>query len=494
MPSEILSRLPDDLPTGVFMRGEFHTEARAAFDVIDPARGARLAAVSVATPHDAERALRDALGALPTLAALPAAVRQRNLAALADAMDASADALARVVAAETGKPRREAEGEVRYATSFVRYYATEPLPQAPRGEDAPDAIEVRYAPVGVALAITPWNFPLAMITRKFAPAYATGCPLILKPAEATPLSALAFAALIRDVALPPAALAVLPCPRSDAARLTEPLLASHDVRKLSFTGSTAVGTQLAAACAGTMKRVSLELGGNAPLLVFADADIEATVDAAMVAKFRNGGQSCVAAQRFLVDASVAERFEAALVASMRALRVGVEGPGEGELTETDVGPMIEESGVARMRALAEDAVACGGRLVLGGDAHPAGERFARPTLVAGVTDEMRVWREEAFGPLVSLRTFPAGDDAEAIRLANDTHAGLVAYAFTADEARRARLTDPVTGLRAGMIGLGTGMVSDARAPFGGVGMSGVGREGGALGYLPWLEPRYVRRE
>ena len=399
----------------------------------------------------------------------------------AEAMIANADDLAIIMTSEQGKPLAEARGEIGYAASFLEWFAEEG--KRVYGEVIPtfraDArLMVLRQPVGVAAAITPWNFPAAMITRKLGPALAAGCTFVCKPAPQTPFSALALAELGRRAGLPDGVLNIV---TGDAQAIGGELTGNPLVRKFSFTGSTAVGKTLLAQCAGTVKKVSLELGGNAPFIVFEDADLEAAVQGVMASKYRNTGQTCVCANRLFVHTSVYDEFAARLVTAVSALRVGagLSGP-------TDQGPLIDERALAKVESHVADALAKGGRVAAGGKRHALGGNFYEPTVLLDVTPGMRVAREETFGPVAPLIRFT--DEAEVLRLANDSAAGLAAYFYTRDLARSWRVQE---ALEYGIVGVNTGIFSTEVAPFGGVKESGLGREGSRHGIDDYTELKYV---
>jgi len=389
--------------------------------------------------------------------------------------------LAQLMTAECGKPIVEARGEVAYGASFVEWFAEEG--KRAYGESIPSPAADRRLltirqPIGVCAAITPWNFPLAMITRKVAPALAAGCTVVVKPAEQTPLTALALARLAHDAELPAGVFNVL---TGDPQTIGATLTASPLVRKLSFTGSTEVGRLLMAQSAPTIKKLSLELGGNAPFIVFDDADVDAAVEGALVAKYRNTGQTCVCANRLLVQDGVYDAFVARLARRVQSLRVG---PGNDEgVTQ---GPLIDEAALKKVEAHIEDALRKGARVVTGGSRHERGGTFFEPTVLADVTSEMRVAREETFGPLAPVFRF--ADEEEAVRMANDTEFGLAAYFYSRDVARCLRVGE---ALEYGMIGINTGLISNEVAPFGGVKQSGLGREGSKHGLDEYLEIKYL---
>lgn len=449
------------------------------FAVRDPATDAVLAEVPELDDGEVDRAIAAAVRAQPGWAARPAAARGAACAAIAAAMRAEARRLAAIITAEGGKPVAEAIAEVGYAASFFEWFAGEApriygeLVPAPRADQR---IVVERVPVGVCALITPWNFPAAMLARKLAPALAAGCAAVVKPSELTPLTTLALAAIVEAAGVPAGVVNVV---TGAGPRVPARLVADPRVRKVSFTGSTAVGRAVLTACAARGARASVELGGNAPFVVLADAVVERAVAAAMVAKFRNAGQTCVAANRFIVDAAVVDDVTAALVARCRALTVGV-----GTAPGVDLGPLIDDRAVAKVRRLVDDAVARGATRVLG--EVPATGRLVPPIVLTGVTPEMAIWREEIFGPVIAIRAVDG--EAAAIAAANDTDAGLCAYVMTRDLGRAARV---VAALDVGMVGVNEGMISTAVAPFGGVKASGYGREGSRHGLDDYLEYKYV---
>ena len=453
----------------------------ATTDIRDPADGSRVGAVPVLRAGETRRAIDAAARALPAWAQRTAKDRALVLRRFAELMVANADDLAVIMTREQGKPLAEARGEIGYAASFLEWFAEEG--KRVYGEVIPtfrtDArLMVLRQPVGVAAAITPWNFPAAMITRKLGPALAAGCTFVCKPAPQTPFSALALAELGQRAGLPAGVLNVV---TGDAEAIGGVLTGDPRVRKLSFTGSTSVGKKLLAQCADTVKKVSLELGGNAPFIVFDDADLDAAVQGAMASKYRNTGQTCVCANRLFVQAGVYEEFAARLVKAVSGLRVGagLSGP-------TDQGPLIDARALAKVEAHVADAVGHGARLATGGKRHALGGNFYEPTVLLDVTPGMRVAREETFGPVAPLIRFT--DEAEAVRLANDTSAGLAAYFYTRDLARSWRVQE---ALEYGLVGVNTGLISTEVAPFGGVKESGIGREGSRHGIDEYTELKYV---
>jgi succinate-semialdehyde dehydrogenase/glutarate-semialdehyde dehydrogenase len=451
------------------------------FAVRDPFDGELLAEVTAADEVLVDAAVAAAARAFAAWRREPAPARGRLLGQLAARMLADEARLADICVRENGKPTREAVAEVRYAASFLSWFAGEA--ERIYGETIPSShpgqrITVIREPVGPCALITPWNFPYAMLTRKIGPALAAGCTVVAKPAVQTPLSALALAELAHEVGIPPGVINVIPT--DEAGRIGGRLLAAPAIRKISFTGSTAVGKKLLRDAADDLKRVSLELGGNAPFVVLADADLDAAVDGAMIAKFRNTGQSCVAANRFIVEEPALEAFTARFVERIAALRTG-----RGSDPGVDLGPLIDDAAVAKIRRLVGDALDRGARLIHG--APPDGEsRLVAPVVLGDIAPGMALWREEIFGPIVAIRA--AASEAEALAQANDTEYGLVAYVYTRDGARRARFAE---GLEAGMVGVDEGLVSTAQAPFGGVKHSGIGREGSRHGLDDYTNLKYI---
>jgi succinate-semialdehyde dehydrogenase / glutarate-semialdehyde dehydrogenase len=461
-----------------YIDGAWHGAA-SRFAVTDPATDRVLAEVPDLDDAAVDAAITAAARALPAWRARTAYDRAALLAALAAGVRAGERDLAAVMTAENGKPLAESIAEVRYAASFLDWFAGEAVRMY--GEIIPASrdgtrIRVEREPVGVCALITPWNFPAAMLTRKLAPALAAGCTVVARPASETPLTALALAELAGAAGIPPGVVNVI---TGDPPRIGARLCADRRIRKLSFTGSTEVGRLLAAQCAPDLKRLSLELGGNAPFVVFDDADLDRAVAGAMVAKFRNSGQSCVAANRFLIQRGIAPRFVDAFAAKVRALAVG-----PGDRAGVDVGPMIHARAGQAVRRRIQDAIDRGARVVCGGAAGDG--PWVTPTVLDGVTREMAVWREEVFGPVAPIATF--SDEAEALAAANDSDAGLVAFVYTRDLARSVRMAER---LEAGMIGVNEGLVSTAQAPFGGIDQSGYGREGSRHGLDEYTHLKYV---
>ena len=472
-----------DTPTDLFLGGKWvPASSGGRFDVYDPSTGDVIAAVADGTVEDAIAAVDAADAAAAGWAATAPRARAEILRSAFELMTARKDELARLISLENGKALTDAAGEVAYAAEFFRWYSEEAVRAEGTVMTAPSGanrILVVQQPVGIAVLVTPWNFPAAMATRKIGPALAAGCTCILKPASDTPLTALAMAAILAEAGVPDGVVNVLPSRSSG--KVVSAMLHDPRVRKVSFTGSTEVGRVLLAEAADQVVNTSMELGGNAPFLVFADADLEAALDGAMVAKMRNAGEACTAANRFYVEASVAPEFSRRLAERMAALRVG---PGVDE--QTQVGPLVNEDAVVKVDELVTAAVADGAAAITGGTRPDGTGWYYPPTVLSDVRPASAILREEIFGPVAPIVTFT--DEAEAIRLANDTEFGLVAYLYTGDLARGLRVSE---ALEAGMIGLNRGLVSDPAAPFGGVKQSGIGREGGHEGMLDYLESKYI---
>ncbi len=453
----------------------------AKIEVTNPATGAVLATVPRCGAVETRRAIEAAKRAFPAWAAKTPKERGKILRKFADLMVANAEDLGRLMTAEQGKPLAEAKGEVNYAASFYEWFGEEG--RRVYGDVIPSPfpdkrlLAIRQ-PVGVVGAITPWNFPAAMITRKAGAALAAGCTFVVKPAESTPLSALAQAELATRAGVPPGVFNVL---TGKASAIGGELTSSPHVAKITFTGSTEIGKLLMQQCASTVKKVSLELGGNAPFLVFDDADLDAAVAGALASKYRNTGQTCVCANRLLVQAGVYDAFVAKLTEATKKLRVGpgLDGP-------TEQGPLIDAKAVAKVEEHIADAVAKGARIALGGARHALGGTFFEPTILTGVTTEMKVAREETFGPVAPLFRFTT--EAEAIRMANDTEFGLASYFYTRDIARSWRVAE---ALEYGIVGINTGIISTEEVPFGGWKESGIGREGSRHGILDYTELKYM---
>lgn len=453
-----------------------------SFSVTNPASGEVIAHVSDLGATETRRAIDAAGRALPAWRALSAKQRSQILLRWHQLIINHQQALAALLSLEQGKPQAEAMGEIAYGASFIEWFAEEG--KRTYGETIPSPLPGRRIatikqPIGVVAAITPWNFPNAMITRKVGPALAAGCTVVLKPAPETPLSALALAALGELAGIPAGVLNVVV--GTQAAAIGEALTQSSIVRKISFTGSTGVGRLLMAQSAATVKKLSLELGGNAPFIVFDDADLDAAVQGALVAKFRNSGQTCVCANRILVQAGVYEEFAQRLTQAVAGLRVG-----PASEAGSEQGPLINQAACRKVQEHIDDALAQGARLLTGGEPHALGGLFFQPTVLADVTCSMRIAEEETFGPVAPLMKF--SDEAEAIRLANQTESGLAAYFYARDIGRIYRVAE---ALESGMVGINEGLISTEVAPFGGIKQSGLGREGSRYGIEDYLEVKYL---
>ena len=469
------------LKTDALIDGVWVGTARR-FAVTDPATGLALRQVANLGAAEAEAAIAAADRAWPAWRAKTAKERGQVLMAWFRLMQQHADDLARIMTAEQGKPLAEAKGEVGYGASFVEWFAEEG--RRVYGETIPTTdADKRYLvlkqPIGVCAAITPWNFPIAMITRKVAPALAAGCTVVIKPAEQTPLSALAVAELAQRAGMPAGVLNVLTADGPNSIAIGKVLCSSDTVRHLSFTGSTEVGRILAAQCAPTIKKLSLELGGNAPFIVFDDADLDSAVEGAMVSKYRNAGQTCVCANRLYVQNGVYDAFVAKLAAKVKGIKVG-----NGFEAGVNQGPLIDDAALAKVESHVADALAKGATLLTGGK--KLGERFYAPTVLADATSAMLCAREETFGPVAPVFRFET--EAEAIALANDTEFGLASYFYSRDVGRIFRVGE---ALEYGMVGINTGLISAAEVPFGGVKQSGMGREGARQGIDDYVELKYL---
>ena len=473
-------RLPN---TGLLIGGEWRAASDGGtFEVQNPATGETVCSVASATSADARAARDAAAGAQDAWARTRPRDRAEILRRAFDLVAAHTDELALLMTTEMGKPRAEARGEVAYGNEFLRWFSEETVRNYGRYYDAPEGhlrMLVRRKPVGPCLLITPWNFPLAMATRKVGPALAAGCTTIVKPARLTPLTTLRFAELCVAAGVPAGVINVVPT--AQAAHVSDPLLADPRLRKVSFTGSTDVGRRLLAQCSTNVLRTSMELGGNAPLLVFDDADLDKAAAGAALAKMRNMGEACTSANRILVHESVVDAFAEKLAGRLRALTVG-----NGADPGVTCGPLIDGAARDKVADLVDDAVARGARVVVGGKAVPGPGFFYEPTLLLGVPREARCFSEEIFGPVAPLFTFR--DEDEAVALANDTEYGLASYVFTADLSRALRIGDR---LEYGMVGINVGVISNAAAPFGGVKQSGLGREGGAEGIGEYTATQYI---
>jgi succinate-semialdehyde dehydrogenase/glutarate-semialdehyde dehydrogenase len=465
-----------------YVNGEWvEAESRKRFDVDNPADGTILGSAPDMGAVETKRAIAAAEAALPAWRALPAKERSKILRKWYDLIMANAEDLALILTAEQGKPLAEAKGEIAYGASFVEWFAEEA--KRVYGDVIPSPTNDRRLivlkqPIGVCAAITPWNFPNAMITRKVAPGLAAGCTFVLKPAEQTPFSALALAELAERAGIPKGVLNMV---TGDPVAIGQELCASPVVRKVTFTGSTEVGRILMRQSADTIKKLSFELGGNAPFIVFDDADLDAATEGALASKYRNAGQTCVCANRIYVQDKVYDAFAAKLAEKIKGFKVG-----KGTESGVTIGPLIDEQGMKKVEEHVADAVAQGAKVVLGGHRHALGGRFFEPTLLTEMKTSMKVAREETFGPVAPLFRFK--DDAEAIRLANDSEFGLCAYFYSRDVGRIFRAAE---ALEAGIVGVNVGIISNEVAPFGGVKQSGLGREGSKYGIEDFLEIKYV---
>jgi succinate-semialdehyde dehydrogenase/glutarate-semialdehyde dehydrogenase len=471
------------VPTELFLGGEWREASGGGrIDVLDPATEQVLTSVADATVEDGTAALDAAVAAQGDWARSAPRDRGEILRAAFEKVMARKDDLALLMTLEMGKPIKESLAEITYGAEFLRWFSEEAVRISGRWSVAPNGatrLLTMKQPVGPCLMITPWNFPLAMGTRKIGPAVAAGCTMVVKPASQTPLTMLALAEILTECGLPDGVLNVVTT--SSTGQVMEPLIRDPRLRKLTFTGSTPVGRKLVEQSAEGLLRTSMELGGNAPFLVFGDADLDRAVDGAMLAKMRNMGEACTSANRFLVHESVAKDFAERLAARMGALRVG-----RGTEDGVDVGPLIDDKQRDKVAELVQDAADAGARVVTGGSATGDKGFFYQPTVLADVPSEARLFHEEIFGPVAPVTTFTSDD--EALALANDTEYGLVAYAFTTDLSRAFRVSE---GLETGMVGINQGIVSNPAAPFGGVKASGFGREGGTEGIEEYLETKYV---
>jgi succinate-semialdehyde dehydrogenase/glutarate-semialdehyde dehydrogenase len=472
----------DQVPKQLYIGGEWRDGAKGTLSVEDPSTGESLCEVADASVDDAKAALDAAVDAGPEFAKMAPRERGEILRRAFDLIIERKEELALLMTLEMGKTVKESQAEITYAAEFFRWFSEEAV-----------RIEGRYAvnsngqgrvltmkqPVGPCLMITPWNFPLAMGTRKIGPAVAAGCTMVVKPAQQTPLSMLALGKILEQAGLPGGVLNMFTA--SSSSQTTAPLIADPRLRKMSFTGSTEVGRRLMAQASDTLLRLSMELGGNAPFLVFEDADLDAAVAGAMVAKMRNIGEACTSANRFHVAGPIADQFADKLAAQMGALKLG-----RGVDDDVDVGPLIDDDQRSKVSELVQDAIGRGAHAVVGGHARDGAGYFYDPTVLTDVPDDAELLQEEIFGPVAPIRSFD--DEDEAIAAANNTEYGLVAYVFTSNLKRALRV---VEGLETGMVGLNQGMVSNAGAPFGGVKQSGFGREGGHEGIEEYLATKYV---
>jgi len=473
---------PQLLQSRCYVNGQWcDADSGASFAVLDPATGELLGTVPDMGAMEARRAIAAANAAWPAWRARSGKDRSAVLRRWFDLILAHGDDLALLMTSEQGKPLAEARGEVAYGASFVEWFAEEA--KRVYGDTIPaptpdKRLLVLKQPIGVCAAITPWNFPLAMITRKVAPALAAGCTVVVKPAEQTPLTALALAQLAHRAGLPPGVFNVL---TGDAPAIGGELTANPTVRKLSFTGSTDIGRLLMRQCAGSIKKLSLELGGNAPFIVFDDADLDAAVEGALISKYRNSGQTCVCANRFLVQDGIYDAFASKLADKVSQMKVG-----NGREPGVTQGPLIDQQAVAKVQEHIADALGKGARLLTGGSPHALGGTFFQPTVLTNVSADMKCAREETFGPVAPLFRFRT--EEEAIALANATEFGLAAYFYARDLSRVFRVGE---ALEYGMVGVNTGLISNEMAPFGGIKQSGLGREGSRYGMEEYLELKYL---
>jgi succinate-semialdehyde dehydrogenase/glutarate-semialdehyde dehydrogenase len=473
---------PTLLKQQCYLNGQWlAADSGAVIDVTNPATGEKLGSVPRMGAVETRRAIEAASGAFPAWRAKTAKERSSILRRWFELLMANQEDLAIIMTAEQGKPLAESKGEIAYAAAFIEWFAEEgkriygdTIP----GHTPDKRIVVVKEPIGVCAAITPWNFPAAMITRKAGPALAAGCTMVVKPASATPFSALALAELGERAGIPAGVFSVI---TGSAATIGNEMTANPIVRKLTFTGSTEIGKQLMVQCAATVKKVSLELGGNAPFIVFDDADLDAAVEGAIASKYRNTGQTCVCTNRLIVQAGVYDAFVEKLIAAVAKMKVG-----DGLTGEFQQGPLINMAAVEKVEEHIADAVAKGGRIALGGKRHDLGGSFFQPTILTGVTPEMLVAREETFGPVAPIFRFST--DAEAIRMANDTEFGLASYFYSRDINRVWRVAE---ALEYGMVGINTGLISTEVAPFGGMKESGIGREGSKFGIEEFIEVKYL---
>ncbi|AQX79286.1 NAD-dependent succinate-semialdehyde dehydrogenase [Plantibacter flavus] len=471
------------VPNGLFIGGVWRDATEGAtLDVSDPSTGDVIKTIADASVADGTAALDAAVAAQDEWAATAPRTRSNILRKAFDLLQERREEFALLMTLEMGKPLAEANGEVTYGGEFLRWFSEEAVRISGRYGSNPEGtgmMTVSQHPVGPCFLITPWNFPLAMATRKIAPALAAGCTVVVKPAELTPLTTLYFVKLLEDAGLPAGVVNVITTSSSSA--VSGPIIADPRLRKLSFTGSTAVGQKLIEQSAKNVLRTSMELGGNAPFVVFEDADLDKAVEGAMAAKFRNIGQACTAANRFIVHRDVADEFAKRVTDKVNAFRIG-----RGTEDGVTIGPLIDDRAVTKAKTLVGDAVERGAEVLTGGEAVDGPGTFFQPTVVTGVVPGSDILREEIFGPVLAI--VPFDDEDEAVRLANDTEYGLVSYVFTTDLARGQRM---IGRLQTGMMGLNVGVISNAAAPFGGVKQSGIGREGGLEGIHEYLYTKYT---
>jgi succinate-semialdehyde dehydrogenase / glutarate-semialdehyde dehydrogenase len=471
------------VPDGLFIGGEWSSAiSGSTLDVYDPATGEVIKTIANGGVEDGAAAMDAAVNAAPAWTKTPPRERAEILRRAFDLIQERQDQVALLMTLEMGKPVAESKAEVKYGSEFLRWFSEEAVRIFGRYGINPEGtgrMIVTQHPVGPCFLITPWNFPLAMATRKIGPALAAGCTVVIKPPELTPLTTLYFVQILTEAGLPPGVVNVITTHTSS--KVSAPIIADPRLRKLSFTGSTEVGRKLLQQAAEGILRTSMELGGNAPFLIFDDADLGAAVDGAMLAKFRNIGQACTAANRFIVHEAIADEFAARVTERVQAFKVG-----RGTEEDVQIGPLINSDAVDKADALVRDATERGAKVLTGGHSIEGPGTFYEPTVVAGVRPGSDILREEIFGPVLSIVTFT--DEDEAVRIANDTEYGLVGYAYTKDLARGQRL---IESLQTGMLGLNVGVVSNAAAPFGGVKQSGIGREGGFEGIHEYLSTKYT---
>jgi succinate-semialdehyde dehydrogenase/glutarate-semialdehyde dehydrogenase len=475
-------KILEQVPKQLYIDGEWRDGSKGTFSVEDPATGETMVDVADASEDDAKAALDAAAAAGPEWAAYPPRERGEILRRAFEKIIAHEDELALLMTLEMGKPLKESKAEVAYGAEFLRWFSEQAVRIEGRYATSPNGqgrLLTMQQPVGPCLLITPWNFPLAMGTRKVGPAIAAGCTMVVKPAQLTPLSMLMLAKILEDAGLPKGVLNLVTA--TSSGETMGPLIADPRLRKLSFTGSTEVGKKLMAQASDNLLRLSMELGGNAPFIVFDDADIDSAVQGAVIAKMRNIGEACTAANRFHVAGSVADEFAEKLAGKLGSMKVG-RGTDDG----VEVGPLIDDNQRSKVSELVEDAVGRGAKALVGGHARDGAGYFYDPTVLTEVPDDARLLTEEIFGPVAPVKGF--ADEDEAIAAANDTEFGLVAYVFTSDFKRALRVCEK---LETGMVGLNQGMVSNAAAPFGGIKQSGFGREGGPEGIEEYLETKYV---
>ncbi len=472
----------EQVPKQLYIGGQWRDGAKGTLSVEDPSTGEALCDVADASAEDAGAALDAAVDAGPEFAAMPPRDRGEILRRAFELITERKDDLAVLMTLEMGKTVKESLAEIAYAAEFFRWFSEEAVRIDGRYATAANGagrVLTMKQPVGPCLMITPWNFPMAMGTRKIGPAVAAGCTMVVKPAQQTPLSMLMLASILEEAGLPGGVLNLITA--SSSSETTGPLISDPRLRKLSFTGSTEVGRKLMSQASETLLRLSMELGGNAPFIVFDDADVDAAVEGAMIAKMRNIGEACTSANRFHVSGSVVDEFASKLADKMRSLKLG-----RGVQDDTDVGPLIDDNQRTKVSDLVQDAIGRGAHAVVGGQAHDGAGYFYNPTVLTDIPDDAQLLHEEIFGPVAPVKGFD--DEDEAVAAANNTEYGLVAYVYTSDLKRALRVCER---LETGMIGLNQGMVSNAQAPFGGVKQSGFGREGGYEGIEEYLETKYV---